>query len=53
MGDLFDRVALTEEADRAYVAGAVVERALAARERGERYTFEQFVREALIEAAHR
>jgi hypothetical protein len=53
MADLLDRVALTDEADRAYVTGALVERALRAAERGEKYTWQTFVRDALIEAAHR
>lgn len=53
MSELFDRVALTEEDDRAYIVGAIVERAVQARQNGERYTWQEFVREALMEAAHR
>lgn len=46
------RVALTAD-DREYIAGAVLERQAAAAARGEHYGWADFVREALIEAAHR
>lgn len=39
--------------DRDYIVGAVGERVVAARARGEHYAFPDFIRDALIEAAHR
>lgn len=49
---LLDRVDLTP-LDRAFIAGAVAERRAAATARGQIYGWSEFMRDALIEAAHR